>query len=172
MDLIKSSLCILIAVLLSSCGGNSEIPDTNPTPEVNLNKLELDENSVYPFMELKKMYAVNWKGESKGNEDFDGKTVTITGEVFIRGINTKFIDDDSRICTGARIEFRGSKFPDDSFGHDVECLFSAEMADEISALEIGSTVTVKGVIERQEVYIEPNVKYYVLTLIDGELIKE
>ena len=172
-----------IAVLLVSCGVKSEqqvelddqtatevtkTPEAVDTPEM---EVSLDDSKVYPFMELKELYNVNWKGESSGNAGLDGKTVTITGEVFNSTKMSKYVDGGFEV-TGAKLEFRGGEFTDPDFGHDVECVFPADQAEAIAGIEDGTMVTVKGVIEKQEGYIEPGFSYKVLTLKDCELVQE
>lgn len=131
----------------------------------------LDESKVYPFMELKEIYAQNWKGEEAGNADLDGKTVTITGKVFGTGSVSELVGSKT-VLKSVKMEFRGGKFTDPNFGHDVECHFPGTMQKEILGIKEGSEVTVKGTIEKQEIYIEPDMQYNVLSLIDCALVPQ
>ena len=81
----------------------------------------LDDSKVYPFMELKELYAKNWKGEEAGNAELDGKTVTITGKLFGTGSVSELVGGKTVLKT-VKMEFRGGKFTDPNFGHDLECL--------------------------------------------------
>ena len=131
----------------------------------------LDTGKVYGFMELKELYNQNWKGEEAGNTFLDGKTVTITGEVFSRG-SISAMSGNEIVVKGANVKFRGGKFTDPDSGHDVECVFPATEANQVSSLAEGSKVTVKGVLEKQEIYIESaDFRYNVLVLKDCHLVK-
>ncbi len=129
----------------------------------------LDDSKVYPFMELKEIYAQHWKGEEAGNADLDGKTVTITGKLFGTGSVSELVGGKT-VMKSVKMEFRGGKFTDPNFGHDVECHFPGAMQKEILSIKEGSEVTVKGTIEKQEIYIEPDMQYNVLSLIDCALV--
>ena len=184
----KILLFLSFAVFLFSCGetstsseessGSAETTETTESTEstesetdTEAPRVEFEEGKVYPFMELKEIYNQDWEGESKGNPVLDGKTTTITGEVFYKGQNSKLVGDNIEV-TGARLEFRGGEFKDPVFGHDFECLFPPEMVDQVTSIEEGTPVTVKGVIDKQEIYIEPGQKYTVMTLKECELIEE
>lgn len=168
-------ITLSLGALLASCSSSSETSNevktdsTTVVAEVQVTKLE--EGKVYPFMELKELYNTNWKGEEAGNADLDGKTVTVTGVVFSVGKVSKLESNDI-VTTGAKMEFRGSEFKDPDFGHDVECRFPAELANEVSEIKKGATVKVTGVIEKQELYIESaDFKYTVMTLKDCKIVK-
>src|SRR6478609_3943043 len=86
----KVFICLTIGVIFaSSCSSDSsESKDTDKkdsTAVVEEKGPVLDSAKVYGFMELKELYNQNWKGEEEGNTFLDGKTVTISGEVFSRG---------------------------------------------------------------------------------------
>lgn len=171
----KLFITLSIGAVLASCSSSSETSNevktdsTTVVAEVQVTKLE--EGKVYPFMELKELYNINWKGEESGNTDLDGKTVTVTGVVFSVGKVSKLEGNDI-VTTGAKMEFRGSEFKDPDFGHDVECRFPAELANEVSEIKKGATVKVTGVIEKQELYIESaDFKYTVMTLKDCKIVK-
>lgn len=141
----------------------------NEDIEANSESESIDLDKVYPFMELKELYQSNWKGEERGNSVWDGKTVTITGEVFSSGRMSKLVDGEVQLV-GAKLEFRGSDFKDPNFGHDFECLFPKDQALKIADIATGTKVTVKGIVDKQEGYIEPGLTYNVLTLKDCKLV--
>ncbi len=172
----KLFIALSLGAVLASCSSSSEISNevktdsTSVVAETQVTKLE--DGKVYPFMELKELYNINWKGEEAGNADLDGKTVTVTGVVFSVGKVSKLLTGNDMEVTGVKMEFRGSEFKDPDFGHDVECRFPAELANEVSEIKKGTTVKVTGVIEKQELYIESaDFKYTVITLKDCKIVK-
>ncbi len=171
----KLIIYISIGAFLSSCGSSvdqeKEQVNKEVESDVNLNTVVLDENEVYSFMDLKDLYAQNWEGEEKGNIAIDGSIVSLKGEIFDVVKKFNFVDGESKL-KGVKIAFRGSEFADPDFGHDVECHFSLEQVEEITALTEGANVIVKGIIEKQEVYIEPDLTYTVLSIKSCQLINE
>ncbi len=171
----KLMILISAGVLLASCSGEAEKKEdaiTNDTAvAVKAPTTVLDETKVYPFMELKELYQKDWKGEEEGNASLDGKTVTVTGEISSRGSISAMVGSEIKV-KGAKIEFRGSQFADPESGHDLEFVFPAEVAKDIEAMKVGTKVTIKGVIDQQQWYIESeDMKYTVLALKDCELVK-
>jgi hypothetical protein len=169
-------ITLSIGAVLASCSSSTETSgevktdSTAVVAQAQVTKIE--EGKVYPFMELKELYNINWKGEEAGNADLDGKTVTVTGEVFSVGKVSKLLTGNDMEVTGAKMEFRGSEFKDPDFGHDFECRFPAEIAQEIADIKKGTTVKVTGVIEKQELYIESaDFKYTVMTIKDCKIVK-
>jgi hypothetical protein len=171
----KQMICFFVGALLSACSSTpSETSqdvkkDSSKMQEKTVTKLE--EGKIYPFMELKELYNKNWRGEKAGNADLDGKTVTITGEVF-GAVKISTLKGNDVEVTGAKIELRGSKFKDPESGHDVECLFSAELASEISKIKKGTILKITGIIQGQQLYIESSTfKYLVMSIKDCKLVK-
>ncbi|AUP81106.1 hypothetical protein [Flavivirga eckloniae] len=166
----KLIFCFSLVLLFLSCGKSNKQTDNTSIAEANLSSF--DESKAYPFMKLKGIYGQDWQGEEKGNPKIDGKTTTITGDVFSSGKMSKYVNNEIQL-TGARLEFRGkdSGFTDPDFGCDLECLFPATVAEEVLALKKGTQVTIKGTIEKQEIHIEPNFKYTTLILKDCKLTK-
>lgn len=170
---------IAIAVLVSACADSSdqeleEVLDQEIVPaetEDNIDPVVLDDTKVYDFMQLKELYSQNWEGEEIGNSVLDGKEVTISGDIFYVAKQFKYMNGESQL-KGVKIQFRGSEFEDPDFGHDVECLFSLEDVEDVSTLSEGMNVTIKGMIEKQDIYIEPDLTYTVLSLTACELINE
>ncbi|MEO1653199.1 MAG: hypothetical protein AAFU64_06620 [Bacteroidota bacterium] len=172
----KFSLFLFFSLFFVACATDSSDTSIEGGEEVSNEAttsspaVALDESKIYPFMELKELYQQNWEGEEAGNAALDGQTVTLSGEVFNTSKMSALVDGEMQV-KGIKIEFRGGEFADPDFGHDVECVFSAEQVEKIEALEDGALVTVKGTLEKQEIYIEPDFKYTVLTLNNCELVE-
>lgn len=166
----------LIVALFCACNNPSVPADEHQASTTDSLKsqhpqptIALETNKTYPFMELKNLYDMGWKGEEKGHPELDKQTVKVVGAVFGKSRVSGLVGDEI-VEKGMKLQFRGSQFADPDFGHDLECMFALENINLLEAIKEGDTVSVQGIIDKQELYIEPKVKYTVLTLKDCELM--
>ena len=172
----RTSLVIIdLLAILGAAGCKEETAPAESKPakaELKAAKsVELDGKKVYPFMELKRLYQKNWKGEAAGSPVLDGKHVMISGSVFGTGRKSKLVDGEVKVL-GTSVRFRGGEFKDPDFGHDVECLVGADKIESIKNLKKGDSVTLRGTISGQEITIEGSFSYKTLKLNGCEVVAQ